>query len=119
MLCLYVWWCEKGERLAGSIAPSAYMFLRPCFHEQAVVPLAGVCSHDLGNKIGMGGECVEHVDDLPAFTLLLAGDAEKHVALFQRTHSRVDGFPVGTAAGVVQKAAVAVDRGKFTDSSDA
>src|SRR6266850_1568834 len=103
---LYVW-CGKGERLAGPVAPSAYMFLRPCFHEQAMIPLAGVCSHDLGDKIGMGGERVKHVDDLPAFALLLAGDAEKHVALFQRAHRRVDGFPVGAAAGVVQKAAVA------------
>src|SRR5688572_1208105 len=33
-LYLYVW-CGKRERPAGRIAPSAYMFLRPCFHEQA------------------------------------------------------------------------------------
>ena len=61
----------------------------------------------------MGAESIEHVDDLPAVALLLAGYAEKNVALFQRAQRRVDGFPVGAAAGVVSKAAIAFNRGKF------
>ena len=61
----------------------------------------------------MSAESVEHVDDLPAVALLLAGYAEKNVALFQRAERRIDGFPVGAAAGVMQEATVALNCGKF------
>src|SRR5215211_8477977 len=101
--------CEIG---APYCTVYLYVF-HPCFHDHTVVPLPGICSHHLGNKTGMGAERVEHVDDLPAVALLLAGYAEKNVALFQRAERRVDGFPVGATAGVMQEAAVALNRGKF------
>jgi hypothetical protein len=89
---------ELGETGAAYCTVCLYVFF-PCFHNQTVVPLPGVCSHHLGNKTRMGAERVEHVDDLSAVALLLAGYVEKHVALFQRAERRVYGFPVGAAAG--------------------
>jgi hypothetical protein len=110
-LPIYLPW-EEGE--TGSAYCTVYLYgFRARFHDYAVVPLAGVCCHDLGNKVGMRAEGVKYVDDLSAFALLLAGNAEENIALFQRAEGRVDGFPVDAAAGVVQKAAVALDGGKF------
>lgn len=85
----------RERRQIGAADGTVYLYVfLLCFDDHTVVPLPGVCSHHLGNKTGIGGERVEHVDDLPAVGVLLTGYAEKDVAPFQCAERRVDGFPV-------------------------
>ena len=55
---------------------------------------------------------IEHIDDLPASALFFRGYVEKNIALYQLIERRVNGFHIGAAAAVVQKAAVPLNRGE-------
>jgi hypothetical protein len=41
-----------------------------------VVPLPGICGFHFGNKIRMGMQDIEHIDDLPAAALFFRGYVE-------------------------------------------